>query len=152
MAIGYYLWHGFTWQGPKDESMSAWVGPQMAWPISAMALAPILLAFTGDSVVAALTGRNSTRFRDALIGIGTILSTQPTGMSLNDQPELRINLSVLGADGQAFESWAKMVVPLNDLAAMQPGAQLPVRYLPGRLDRVEVDRSGDSAQVRAVMN
>lgn len=149
-SIAYYLWNGFT--APDDDLVPPWAGPALVWPLVAMTVALFVFAFTGRSVVAALTGRNSAEFRDGPIGIGTVRSMSRTGMTLNDNPEVRIDLTVLTPDGRTFDSHAKQVVPLTELAALKPGAQVPVRYLPGRTDLVELDRSGDTAAIQAAMN
>ncbi|MER0245576.1 hypothetical protein AAHZ94_27075 [Streptomyces sp. HSW2009] len=150
-SVGYYLWYGLT-ADASDSGGLAWVGPQMIPLGIAVSLVPVLLAFTKDGVVSAFTGRNSAAFRNGLLGVGTVTGTRPTGTTLNDQPEVRIELNVRGADGTIFDSHAKLVVPLTDLALFAPGAVLPVRYLPGRTDRVEIDRSGDMAGAQAVYN
>jgi hypothetical protein len=102
-----------------------------------------LLSFVG--VRSALSGQNSRAFRDAAIGIGTIQGVSQTGTYINEQPQVKIDLSVETADGKTFQSHAKLVVPLTDLAAVRPGVVIPVRYLPDRLDRVELDLSDDMA-------
>ncbi|MFI7663797.1 hypothetical protein [Nocardia sp. NPDC049526] len=154
LSIGYYLWHGFTYTsaGPFDDGVLAWVGPQMALPIIALTIVPIVFAFTGEGIMAAFTGNNSSAFRDGLVGIGTIKSFRQTGLTVNDQPQIRIDFSVEGADGKIFDSHAKMIVPLTELALLQPGVVLPVRYLPDRTDKVEVDRSGDMSAAQRAMN
>lgn len=108
--------------------------------------------FAGEGLMSALTGRNSKEFRDAAIGIGTIQGVRQTGTYINEQPQVRIDLIVETADGATFPSHAKLVVPLTDLAAVRPGAIVPVRYLPERQDRVELDLSGDSVAAQAVYN
>ena len=153
LAIGYYLFYGLTYT--PDEftgAMLGWVGPQMALPIIALTIVPIVFAFTGDGILEAFTGRNSSEFRDAAVGIGTITSFRQTGVSVNDQPQVKIAFRVEGADGKVFDSHAKMIVPLTELALLQPGVVLPVRYLPGRTDKVEVDRSGDMSAAQRAMN
>ncbi|HEY1174822.1 MAG TPA: hypothetical protein VGF17_01595, partial [Phytomonospora sp.] len=45
----------------------------------------------------------------------------------------------------------KAVVPVTQLAMLRPGAMLPVRYIPGRTDKVELDRSGDQGLARHAM-
>lgn len=124
----------------------------MIWPILATTLLIMVFAFTGDSVMAALTGTNSAAFRNGSVGIGTVRAVRQTGMTLNDQPEVRIDLGVEDADGKTFESHAKMIVPLTELALLRPGVVLPVRYVPGRTDKVEIDRSGDTAAVTEAWN
>ncbi|WP_062993180.1 hypothetical protein [Nocardia anaemiae] len=154
LSIGYYLWHGLTYTstGPFDDEMLAWVGPQMALPIIALTVVPIVFAFTGEGIMAAFTGNNSSAFRDGLVGIGTIKSFRQTGLTVNDQPQIRIDFSVEGVDGKIFDSHATMIVPLTELALLQPGVVLPVRYLPDRTDKVEVDRSGDMSAAQRAMN
>ncbi|MFC0454297.1 hypothetical protein [Rhodococcus jostii] len=153
-SVGYYLWHGLGNRGRTDYGIDAlsWVGPQMIWPIAAISLFVVCFAVTGDSVVAAFTGRNSAAFRHAAVGIGTVQSVRQTGMTLNDQPEVRIDLGVECADGKIFDSHAEMIVPLTELALLRPGVVLPVRYLPDRTDKVEIDRSGDMSTAQEALN
>ncbi|MDV7356097.1 hypothetical protein R4282_24160 [Rhodococcus oxybenzonivorans] len=153
-SVGYYLWYGLGNRGATDYGIEglAWVGPQMIWPILATTLLIMVFAFTGDSVMAALTGTNSAAFRNGSVGIGTVRAVRQTGMTLNDQPEVRIDLGVEDADGKTFESHAKIIVPLTELALLRPGVVLPVRYVPGRTDKVEIDRSGDTAAVTEAWN
>jgi hypothetical protein len=68
-------------------------------------------------------------FHGAPIGIGTVTAVTRTGRSVNDQPQLDIQLRVDTADGRTFPATARHVVDLTDLAAVQPNAILPVRYL-----------------------
>ncbi|MFD6155260.1 hypothetical protein ACFWF7_13525 [Nocardia sp. NPDC060256] len=154
LAIGYYIFHGLTYVSPNEfePAEMAWVGWQMALPITAITLVPIVFAFTGEGIVTAFTGRNSAEFRDAPVGLGTIKSFGQTGLAVNDQPQVRIEFSVEGVDGKNFTATAKMIVPLTELALLQPGVVLPVRYLPGRTDKVEVDRSGDTTIAQRAMN
>ncbi|MFC8046719.1 hypothetical protein [Nocardia sp. NPDC057353] len=153
-AFGYYLLHGLTYDGPTEygQDILAWVGPQMALPIIALTITPIVFAFTGDGILSALTGTNSHAFRGAQIGLGTVRAVRHTGVSLNDQPQLRIELSVEGADGKVFGSAAKLVVPLHQMSTLRPGVVLPVRYLPHRTDKVEIDLSGDQRAAQHAMN
>ncbi|APU15707.1 MULTISPECIES: hypothetical protein [Actinoalloteichus] len=150
-SVGYYLWYGLTDQAGSEYGLS-WVGPQMIAPIIAVSLVPMVFAFTAASVLSAMSGKNSAAFRDGAIGVGTVTSVTPTGMQLNDQPEVRIELTVESADGRMFASEARMVVAVTELGLVRPGVLLPVRYLPGRTDRVEIDRSGDAASAQEVMN
>jgi hypothetical protein len=153
-SFGFYLWHGLTWSPASeyDDSVLAWVGPQMVLPIIALTVVPLVFAFTGEGILEAFTGGNSSTFRHGLVGIGTVKSFRQTGLSVNDQPQVRIEFSVEGFDGKIFDSAAKMIVPLTELALLQPGVVLPVRYLPGRTDKVEVDRSGDMSAAQQAMN
>ncbi|MFD8243868.1 hypothetical protein [Nocardia sp. NPDC059691] len=153
-AIGYYVYHAVTYV-PTSEWEPAgmgWLGVEMALPIIALTLIPIVFAFTGEGILSALTGRNSAEFRDGLTGLGTVRSVRQTGVTVNDQPQVHVEFSVEGSDGKIFHSSAKMIVPLTELALLRAGVVLPVRYLPGRTDKVEVDLSGDAAAAQHAMN
>ncbi|NUP35230.1 MAG: hypothetical protein HOU01_26515 [Streptomycetaceae bacterium] len=119
-----------------------------------IALTVVVLAFvfTREGILQAFTGANSAEFRDGLVGIGTVTALEQTGVTVNDQPQLRIALSVEGVDGVTFESRAKMIVPLAELAMLRPGLVVPVRYVPGRTDKVEIDRSDDMAAAQHAMD
>lgn len=151
-AIAFYLWYGLTGQGEDEySSVGNWVGPTMMAPILALTTIMIGFALTGDSVLMALTGKNTAEFRDAPVGMATILQASPTGTQINDQPEVRFDVEVVGLHGEIFRSQAKAVVPVTQLAMLRPGAMLPVRYIPGRADKVELDRSGDQHLARHAM-
>ncbi|QLY33108.1 hypothetical protein [Nocardia huaxiensis] len=147
LSVLIYLWVSLT-----SDAFLPWVGGHMALPMIAITLVPIVFAFTGDSILSALTGNNSSEFRDGLMGIGTVEGISHTGVTLNDQPQVRIDFRVEGVDGKVFASHAKMIVPITQLALLRPGVVLPVRYLPERTDRVEVDLSGDTAAAQEAMN
>ncbi|WP_405178782.1 hypothetical protein OG225_32970 [Nocardia sp. NBC_01377] len=151
LAIGYYLWHGITFDS-DDPYVLAWVGWQMSLPIIALTIVPVVFAFTADGILPALTGLNSSEFQGGQMGLGTVRSFRHTGVTLNDQPQVRIEFSVEGVDGKVFPSTARMIVPLTELALLRPGVVLPVRYLPGRTDKVEVDMSGNGAEAQRAMN
>lgn len=153
LAVGYYLYYGLTYTPDEHTgAMLGWVGPQMTLPIIAVTVVAMIFAFTGDGILEAFTGRNSSEFRDAAVGIGTIVSFRQTGVSVNDQPQVKIAFRVEGSDGKVFDSQAKIIVGLTELALLAPGVVLPVRYLPGRTDKVEVDRSGDNGAAQRAMN
>ncbi|MCP2276549.1 hypothetical protein [Nocardia amikacinitolerans] len=153
-AIGLYLWNGLTYEpsSPWEPGFTAWLNGFMALPIVAFTMVVLVFAFTGEGILSAFTGLNTTEFRGGLLGIGTVKSFRQTGLTVNDQPQIRIEFSVEGVDGKVFDSAAKMIVPLTELALLRPGVVLPVRYLPDRTDKVEVDLSGDSVEAQRVMN
>lgn len=154
LATGIYLWHGLTYEtaSPWEPGYVAWLNGLLALPIIAVTGVVSAFAFTGDGVLSALTGRNSGEFRDGLVGIGTVKSFRQTGLTVNDQPQIRIEFGVEGAGGEVFDSVAKAIVPLTELALLRPGVVLPVRYRPGRTDKVELDLSGDTVQAQRAMN
>ncbi|RMI33995.1 hypothetical protein [Nocardia stercoris] len=153
LAVGYYLYYGITYQ--PDEftgAMLGWVNWRMSLPIVALTIVPIVFAFSGEGIMSAFTGRNSAAFRDMPVGIATVRSVRQTGLTVNDQPQVRVELSVEGADGVRFDSHTKIIVPLTELALLRPGVVLPVRYQPGRTDKVEIDRSNDRNAMQQAVN
>lgn len=68
-------------------------------------------------------------FDGAPIGIGTVTGATRTGRSVNEQPELDLQLRVDTADARTFPATLRQVVDVTDLAAVRPNAILPVRYL-----------------------
>jgi hypothetical protein len=106
--------------------------------------------FLNDGMRSMLTGQNSRAFRDAALGMGTVKGISQTGTYINEQPQVKIDLDVETLDGKTFQSQAKLVVPLTELSLLRPGVVLPVRYLPDRTDRVEIDSSNDQAAAQEV--
>lgn len=68
-------------------------------------------------------------FDGAPIGVATVTAATRTGRSVNEQPELDLQLRVDTADGRTFPATLRQVVDVTDLVAVQPQAILPVRYL-----------------------
>jgi hypothetical protein len=128
-------------------------GPLLVVAIILLIVASLVFSVSSFSGIrSAISGQNSRAFRDAAIGVGTIESVSQTGTYINEQPQVRIDLSVETADGETFQSHAKLVVPLTDLSLVRPGVVIPVRYLPDRRDRVELDLSEDMAAAQEVYN
>jgi hypothetical protein len=98
-------------------------------------------------------GRRKAAFRDAPIGIGTVVSTRRTGLTVNDQPQLEITLDVDTEDGQTFRGVARELVDVTDLALVEPGEVLAVRYRPGSRDaRVVVATDASEAELQSAFN
>ena len=97
--------------------------------------------------------RKGKSFRGAPIGIGTVVSARRTGLTVNDQPQLEILFDVDTADGQTFRGVARQLVDVTDMALVEPGATLAVRYRPGSGDdRVEVATDASQAEVQSAYN
>jgi hypothetical protein len=147
-TAGWYVWYGLT--APGDEFTTPWEDA-IAVPIVVGSLVlPIWLVL---GIVGTYTGtRNSSAMRTAPLGIGTITGYQRTNLSVGERPVMEIGLTVRTADGQVFDSVARQTVDLTELHLIVPGTHLPVRYLPGDNSKVEIDHSGDRAQIQAVQD
>jgi hypothetical protein len=118
--------------GLAGDGESAWLNGWLTGPIILLFVMPLFFSMSKvfGGGIAALTGAVPKAFHGAPIGMGTVVGVARTGLSVNDQPQLDIRLQVDTADGRSFPATARQIVDLTDLAAVRPGAILPVRYLP----------------------
>jgi Arc/MetJ family transcription regulator len=63
-------------------------------------------------------------------GEAKILSVQRTGMSINDQPEIRFTMEFDLQDGRVLEIKAERIVDILEIPRVQPGGRVPVAYHP----------------------
>jgi hypothetical protein len=121
-----YIQEGLTGDGPMP-----WLNGFLAGPICAVVVAPMLFRVAALLENSGSGGRVPAGYRGAPIGMGTVVSSARTGLSVNDQPQLLITLDVDTQDGHTFRAEAKHLVDLTQLDMVQPGRMLPVRHLPG---------------------
>ena len=142
-----YLTTGLT-----SETPMPWLNGFLVGPVFLATLVPTLFATAGklDGGLAALRGAVPARFRGAPIGIGTVVAIGRTGLTVNGQPQLEIQLDVDTPDGRTFRATARQIVDLTELAAVRPGATLPVRYLPDGRATLAIDAAREEMQ--AVLN
>ncbi|MBP2327201.1 hypothetical protein JOF56_007586 [Kibdelosporangium banguiense] len=121
-----YIREGLTGDGPVP-----WLNGFMAGPICAVVVAPMLFRVATLLENSGSGGKVPANYRGAPIGMATVVSLARTGLTVNDQPQLLITLNVDTQDGRTFHAEAKQLVDLTQMAMVQPGRMLPVRYLPG---------------------
>jgi hypothetical protein len=104
-------------------------------------------------VLLPFTGRSRRAFRGAPIGIGTVISVRPTGLTVNNRPELELTLDVHTPDGHGFRGVARYLVDMTELGVVGPGATVPVRYRPDRADgRVVLATDASPAELQRAYN
>jgi hypothetical protein len=125
-----------------------WESGWMFGPILLFSVVPVLFSIGNklNGGLAALRGAVPRAFRDAPIGFGTVVSVSRTGLTVNDQPQLDIELNVDTPNGLAFRGTARQLVDMMELGAVHPGAVLPVRYLPDGQVTLAIDASRDELQ------
>lgn len=126
----------------------AWLNGWMAGPIMLVSAVPTLFSVAnklGDGL-AALRGNVPQAFRDAPIGMGTVVRVSRTGLSVNDQPQVDIQLDVDTPNGMSFRGTARQIIDITELASVRPGAVLPVRYLPDGQITLAIDAAQDELQ------
>ncbi len=69
----------------------------------------------------------------------TIEQLIDTGTTINDNPVIEFVLHVVPAQGPAFEAHSKALVSRLDVASLQPGRVVPVKYDPKNTTRVALD-------------
>ncbi|MFJ2370056.1 hypothetical protein [Microbacterium sp. NPDC087665] len=107
----------------------------------------LLLTFGG--VMLGPRRRRLTR-GESHIGVGRIVEVSRTGASINDVPQYDLFLRVTPKDGDDFIAQLRMLVEPTDLAALQVGHPVAVRYRAGVEDAVELADLTDPA-VHAAM-
>jgi hypothetical protein len=119
--------------------------------------APILigvawgLILTFGSSMGGLGRRKKVRGA-AEMGVGRIVETARTGLTVNDVPQYDIFIRVTPRDGDDFVAQLRMLVDASDIATMQPGLPLPVRYSMTDQDVVELADLTDPAVREALLH
>lgn len=91
-----------------------------------------------------------SRYANAPIGIGTLRKVRRTHLSINDIPQYELTFDVQTPDGQQFAARAHLLAMSHELARFTEGSRIPVCYLPGRLNRVQLapeSRAAEAAEV-----
>ncbi|MER7083149.1 hypothetical protein SAMN02982929_02039 [Saccharopolyspora kobensis] len=125
------------------------VGPGITGPIMLVTVVPML--FSVDRSLSG--GVRAKQFRGAPIGIGTVVAVRPTGLRVNDQPQLEFELDVDTEDGTTFRASARQIVPVHEAGAVRAGVKMPVRYLPESADgKVVLATDASQAELQAAFN
>ncbi|GAA1691712.1 hypothetical protein GCM10009830_44330 [Glycomyces endophyticus] len=149
-ATGMYVLTGLT-----SDSPVPWLNGWMAGPIILVSVLPFLgmMSRLADGPLRELRGMVAKGFEGAPLAIGTVVQVSRTGLSVNDQPQLEILFDVDTPDGQSFRAVSRSLVDLTELAAVVPGAMLPVRYRPGSADgRVVIAVDAPQAEMQAAFD
>jgi len=91
----------------------------------------------------------SAAFRDAKLGIGTLVSARPTGTTINDQPILELVLDVETGDGPVFRASTRELIDVGTLPQLVPGVTIAVRYLPD--GRIGIDPSASEESMTDIL-
>ncbi|UED87351.1 hypothetical protein [Streptomyces profundus] len=151
-AIGVALSIPYVLTGLAGDDGLAWLNGWLVGPALLIFFVPHL--FTVGRMLEGATGvKVSKKFRDAPIGMGTVVSMERTGLTVNDQPQMDILLDVDTLDGQSFRGVARQLVDLTELALVVPGTVVPVRYLPGSTDgKVALATDAPPDEMQAAIN
>ena len=106
--------------------------PIIAIGISLAFFVPFIMRMVRNSQV------NSQVMKTGVDATATIVSTWDTGTRINDDPQVGMRLQVQPPNGAPFMADVTKVVSIIQLAQVQPGAQLNVKYDPANPTHVAI--------------
>ncbi len=77
--------------------------------------------------------------KEGLPGTAKLVRADSTGVSSNDNPQMKLTLAVTGQDGQSWEAIVRQIIPQSQLYAMAPGTMFNVLYDPADKTKVVLD-------------
>lgn len=81
---------------------------------------------------------NARLLRTGPFAVATVLHVEQTGTYLNNNPEMRITLSVQCEGSDPFQATTSCVVPLSQVPDIEPGRQVRVAYQKGNPTHVAI--------------
>ncbi|MFJ6531119.1 hypothetical protein [Microbacterium sp. NPDC091662] len=90
-------------------------------------------------------GRRTRVHGETQIGVGTIVEVARTGLTVNDVPQYDLFIRVTPSTAEEFIAQLRMLVDASDLAGLQVGLPVPVRYSLTDQDTVELADLNDPA-------
>ncbi|WP_460795133.1 hypothetical protein [Microbacterium sp. GXF0217] len=151
LSIWLLIWVGEGLFG-VDQSTSILPfnsGDGLAGPIMIGVAWGLILTFSG---FASGMSRGPALRGETAVGVGRILESSRTGLTVNDVPQYDIFLRVAPTDGTEFISRVRTLVPTTDAVAMQPGVPLPVRYNATDHDAVQLADINDPLVREAMLD
>lgn len=83
--------------------------------------------------------------KDGTEADAVLLNVEPTGMYVNNQPQVKLQLQVNPLVGRNFVSEALEVLSLVDLSRLRIGGTLKVKYNPANTKEITVLRCSPAA-------
>lgn len=108
--------------------------------IALTTLLPMGLIFGGIGYTLGKAAARAERLRvHGIMGTGQVLGAQPTGMSINNVPQMAIRLQILLQGRPPYEATTKMLMSAGFAHALTPGASVTVRVDPDQLSDVLIE-------------
>ncbi|MDR6723490.1 hypothetical protein J2W91_001942 [Paenibacillus amylolyticus] len=92
------------------------------------------------SILSAIFGRS--RVKTGIPALGVITSIQQTGTYINEQPEVRIGVTVSRKGHEKYDTTFKTIIPLTSMAQFQPGSFIPLLVSEKDERKVGLDLNG----------
>lgn len=71
-----------------------------------------------------------------------IVSVQQTGVMVNYQPQVAMQLEIYAPDGTTYQAQTRAVIPMVNIPQFQPGVEVPVKIHPTDATKVVLDTGG----------
>ena len=108
--------------------------------IALTTLLPMGLIFGGIGHAMGKAAARAERLRvHGIVGTGQVLGAQPTGMSINNVPQMAIRLQILLHGRPPYEATTKMLMSASVAHALIPGTSVSVRVDPDKLSDVLIE-------------
>ncbi|MCL1919006.1 MAG: DUF3592 domain-containing protein [Peptococcaceae bacterium] len=107
----------------------------------------VIMIFVGSignglsNIFAFMFGHNK-KLKSGPLVIGRIISVKRTGMLINHQPQLEIEIQFTTTDGRQITTSDKRIVELHNLAQVQPGEMVSLRYNPENPQKIMIEEVG----------
>ncbi|MCL2091615.1 MAG: DUF3592 domain-containing protein [Micrococcales bacterium] len=134
-----------TFHAGSDEPF---VGPGTVVLGSSIAMLVVAVILITVSSLGKAFRRHGANVKTGPLVIGTVVETEQTGLRINDQPQLEVTLQFTTVDGRQVTASDHKVIPLHQLALVQPGASLPLRYDPQNPEKIMIETSADQAALQ----
>lgn len=120
----------------------------MIYTLTALAIILLVVCFVLSKTLAPLlrvARRNRRLLRDGTEADAVLLNVEQTGLYVNKQPQVKLQLQVHPLIGRNFVSEAREVISLIDLGRLRIGSSLKVKYNPANTKEITVLRNAVSA-------
>lgn len=118
----------------RELSRGDWSALLMLIPLVIMTGVVIFIPWLLYSIFIKPARVNKRMQANGTKSVGFVKSLAQTGTYINEQPEVRIAVEILQDNGSMAEAEVKTIVPLTELAQLQPGTPIPVVYDPTTME------------------
>jgi hypothetical protein len=80
--------------------------------------------------------------RNGIPAQARIVSVQQTGVMVNYQPQVAMQLEVHAPDGTTYHAQTRAVIPMVNIPQFQPGVEVPIKIHPTDPTKVVLDTGG----------
>jgi hypothetical protein len=115
-------------------------GASLSLVITGVSLVPFGAIFFGIGFWLKKAAAKAERIRvHGIAGTGRVLGAGPTGLAINNVPQMRFDLSIQLPGRAPYNASTKMLGGMQLMMVMRPGAEVPVRVDPQDLNEVIIE-------------